>query len=117
MPSISWPSQEARVLPSSRLALQRLQQRLAGEHPKDSSEALVHRARVLSASTLEQGEVLVPPTPGIKRLQAILYTQLQRAMLAQVSSDDALAAAAAEWNQYAAARWPEARLANGSGSH
>ncbi len=109
-------AEEARVLPSSRLALQRLQQRLAAEHPKGSREALVHRARVLSTSTLEQGEVLVPPTPGIKRLQAILYTQLQRAMLAQVSSDDALAAAAAEWNQYAAARWPEAAGSHGLGS-
>jgi putative chitobiose transport system substrate-binding protein len=109
-------AEEARVLPSSRVALQRLQQRLTAEHPKGSREALVHRARVLSTSTLEQGEVLVPPTPGIKRLQAILYTQLQRAMLAQVSSDDALTAAAAEWNQYAAARWPEAARTHGLGS-
>jgi putative chitobiose transport system substrate-binding protein len=109
-------AEEARVLPSSRVALQRLQQRLAAEQPKGSREALVHRARVLSTSTLEQGEVLVPPTPGIKRLQAILYTQLQKAMLVQVSSDDALAAAAAEWNQYAAARWPEAAGTHGLGS-
>jgi putative chitobiose transport system substrate-binding protein len=98
------------------VALQRLQQRLADERPRGSREALVHRARLLSTSTLEQGEVLVPPTPGIKRLQAILYTQLQRAMLAQVSSDDALVAAAAEWNQYAAARWPEAPVTKGLGS-
>jgi putative chitobiose transport system substrate-binding protein len=44
--------------------------------------------------------------PGVKRLQAIIYTQLQRAMLGQVSSDGALATAAAEWNLYAKARWP-----------
>jgi putative chitobiose transport system substrate-binding protein len=50
--------------------------------------------------------VLVPPTPGLKRLQTILYTQLQRAMLGQISSDQALAAAALEWNRYAEARWP-----------
>ena len=104
------------MLPSSRVALQRLQQRLAGEHPHGSREELVHRARLLATTTLEQGEVLVPPTPGIKRLQAIVYTQLQRAMLGQVSSDEALEAAAAEWNQYAAARWPEAPVARSLGS-
>jgi len=37
-------------------------------------------------------------------------------MLAQVSSDDALAAAAAEWNQYAAARWSVAPVAKDLGS-
>jgi len=50
--------------------------------------------------------VLVPPSPGVKRLQAILYTQLQKAMLGQLSSDAALAEAELEWNRYAAARWP-----------
>jgi len=109
-------AEAARVLPSSRVALRRLQQRLAVEHPHGSREELVHRARLLATTTLEQGEVLVPPTPGIKRLQAIVYTQLQRAMLGQVSSDEALAAAAAEWNQYAAARWPEAPRARNLGS-
>ena len=109
-------AEEARVLPSSRLALQRLQQHLAAEHPRGNREVLVHRARLLATTTLEQGEVLVPPTPGIKRLQAILYTHLQRAMLARVSSDDALAAAAAEWNQYAAARWSVAPVAKDLGS-
>ena len=50
--------------------------------------------------------VLVPATPGVKRLQAIVYTQLQRAMLGELSSDAALAQAEREWNRYAAARWP-----------
>jgi putative chitobiose transport system substrate-binding protein len=50
--------------------------------------------------------VLVPATPGVKRLQAILYTQLQRAMLGQLGSDAALAEAALQWNHYAEARWP-----------
>ena len=52
--------------------------------------------------------MLVPALPGIKRLQKILYTQMQRAMLAQVSPEQALTAAAAEWNRYARSRWPEA---------
>jgi putative chitobiose transport system substrate-binding protein len=50
--------------------------------------------------------VLVPATPGVKRLQAIIYRHLQRAMLGQVGSDEALAAAERDWNAYAAARWP-----------
>ena len=49
--------------------------------------------------------MLVPASPGVKRLQAIVYTQLQRAMLGQVDSDAALATAADEWNRYARARW------------
>ena len=45
-------------------------------------------------------------SPGVKRLQAILYTQLQRAMLGELSSDAALEQAGREWNAYANARWP-----------
>jgi putative chitobiose transport system substrate-binding protein len=50
--------------------------------------------------------VLVPATTGVKRLQAILYTQLQRAMLGQIDSGAALAEAERQWNRYAEARWP-----------
>ena len=50
--------------------------------------------------------MLVPALPGIKRLQKILYTQLQRAMLGQVDSAEALGAVALEWDRYAASRWP-----------
>ena len=66
----------------------------------------MQQARLLSAQTLDRARVLVPATPGVKRLQAIVYTQLQRAMLGQLDSDAALTAAAEEWNRYAAARWP-----------
>ena len=66
----------------------------------------MREARLLSTRSLAGAEVLVPASPGVKRLQAILYTQLQRAMLGQVSSDEALATAAFEWNRYAEARWP-----------
>jgi putative chitobiose transport system substrate-binding protein len=41
----------------------------------------------------------------VKRLQAILYTQLQRAMLGQLSSDAALAEAERQWNAYAQGRF------------
>ena len=97
---------EARVLPSSRQALAALDRELEGEQPATTGERLVRDARRLSLATLERARVLVPPMAGIKRLQAILYTQLQRAMLAQVSSEGALEQAALDWNRYAAARWP-----------
>jgi len=100
-------AEQARVLPSNRQALQQLEASLAAAPASGAGaqEALVQRARLLSAQTLRQARVLVPASPGVKRLQAIVYTQLQRAMLGQVGSDAALAAAADEWNRYSRARW------------
>ena len=72
---------------------------------KVSPEQLVQRARLLSAQTLRRARVLVPASPGVKRLQAIVYTQLQRAMLGQISSDAALAEAERQWNAYAVGRF------------
>jgi putative chitobiose transport system substrate-binding protein len=103
-------AQEARVLPSARAALAQLEQEL--EQGGDQAFRLVEQARLLSARTLGRARVLVPAIPGVKRLQAILYTQLQRAMLAQAESDRALEAAAEEWDRYAAARWPEGAQAD-----
>jgi len=48
----------------------------------------------------------VPATPGVKRLQNIVYTQLQRSMLGQISSEQALLEAEQQWNRYASSRWP-----------
>ena len=102
-------AEQARVLPSNRQALQQLEASLATATAlgagAGAQEALVQRARLLSAQTLRQARVLVPASPGVKRLQAIVYTQLQRAMLGQVASDAALTAAADEWNRYSRARW------------
>jgi len=104
-------AREARVLPSSRAALQQFKQDLAAPVPAtggaaDAQEGLVRRARALAVDNLGRAKVLVPATPGVKRLQAILYTQLQRAMLGQIGSDAALAEAERQWNRYAEARWP-----------
>jgi len=96
---------QARVLPSSPGALQALRRNLEAERPANQSEALVQQARLLSADTLAQARVLVPASPGVKRLQAIVYTQLQRAMLGQISSDAALAEAERQWNAYAVGRF------------
>ena len=98
---------EARVLPSSLEALARVRAALEQEVTGSAAERQIRQARLLSASTLERARVLVPALPGIKRLQKIIYTQMQRAMLAQVSPEQALTAAASEWNRYARSRWPE----------
>jgi putative chitobiose transport system substrate-binding protein len=97
---------EARVLPSSLEALAMVRSQLQQERPRTPQQDQIRQARLLSAITLERARVLVPALPGIKRLQKILYTQLQRAMLGQVDSAEALGAAAMEWDRYAASRWP-----------
>ena len=97
---------QARVLPSATAALAEVLETLQQPDPQPPAVPLVRAARLLSAQTLGHARVLVPATPGVKRLQAILYTQLQRAMLGELSSEAALAAAELEWNRYAAARWP-----------
>ena len=99
-------AREARVLPSSLEALAAVRAELEAERPSDSGEAQIREARLLSADTLKRARVLVPATPGVKRLQSIIYTQLQRAMLGQISSDEALREAELQWNRYASARWP-----------
>ena len=96
----------ARVLPSSQLALEAIEAELALASRSGVKADLVQRARLLSAQTLSHAKVLVPADPGVKRLQAIIYGQLQRAMLGELSSAAALAAAEKEWNAYAVARWP-----------
>ncbi|MEN9387294.1 MAG: hypothetical protein RLZZ255_270, partial [Cyanobacteriota bacterium] len=96
---------QARVLPSSPGALQQLRRSLEAERPATQPDALVQQARLLSADILTQARVLVPASPGVKRLQAIVYTQLQRAMLGQISSDAALAEAERQWNAYAVGRF------------
>lgn len=99
-------AREARVLPSSRQALSQLERELRERPEPGANGALVRQARQLAAGSLRQARVLVPATPGVKRLQAIIYTQLQRAMLGEISSDAALAEASRQWDRYAEARWP-----------
>jgi putative chitobiose transport system substrate-binding protein len=107
-------AEAARVLPSSREALAELERRLGAQKPESPQERLVLEARLLAIQSLAGARVLVPPTPGLKRLQTILYTHLQQAMLGQTSSDRALESAARDWNGYAASRWP-AGLPSGDG--
>lgn len=87
-------AKEANVLPSTVNAL------------KDSyftsvaSDApTADRARVVSASQLQDAEVLLPTIKDIKELQKIVYDNLQAAMLGEKSVDQAVADAAIEWDE------------------
>ena len=67
--------------------------------PGDEAAAQVLSAQEVSLQALERARVLVPADPEIKQLQAVIYTHLQRAMLGQVSPEEAVEAAADEWNR------------------
>lgn len=85
-------SKQANTLPSTA-------ETLADPHFQASDDApALDRARAISATQLDRAEVLVPPLPEIKQLQRILYTQLQAAMLDQVTIEAALNTAEQEWN-------------------
>jgi len=99
-------AREGLVLPSSRQALAQIRAELEAEQPSSADAVQTRDALLMSAKILNRARVLVPSTPGVKRLQSIVYTQLQRAMLGQISSDQALLEAEQQWNRYASARWP-----------
>ena len=61
--------------------------------------SLADVARSISASQMEDAEVLIPATEDIKELQRIIYDNLQAAMLGQKTVDQAVVDAADEWNQ------------------
>ncbi len=86
-------AQAANVLPSTIEALQQYQSRLSG------GSSPVDQARGISAAQLRDAEVLVPAMPGIKRLQQVIYENLQAAMLGQKSVDQAISDAEKQWNQ------------------
>lgn len=55
-------------------------------------------ARSVSASQMQNAEVLIPAMEDVKELQKIIYDNLQAAMLGQKPVDQAVADAAAEWD-------------------
>lgn len=84
----------ANVLPSTVEALQQYQQELAGS----SKTSPVEQARGISASQMQDAQVLVPTLKDSNKLQKAIYTNLQAAMLGQKTVDQAVADAAQEWN-------------------
>lgn len=86
-------AKESNVLPSTK-------ESLADPYfsKAEESDALA-KARVLSASQLQDAEILIPGREDIKKLQQLLYKNLRQAMLGKTSVDQALAKAEKDWNQ------------------
>lgn len=83
----------ANVLPSTTAAL-------ADEYftVTDQATVGVEQARAVSAGQMAQADVLIPAMDDIQTLQAILYDNLQAAMLGQKTVDQAIGDAAADWD-------------------
>lgn len=86
----------AKVLPSTVKALQDPYFTTLPAQPTP-----VETARVVSAEQMKDAEVLVPAMKDVKKLQRLMYDNLQAAMLKQKTVDQAIADAAQEWNQLA----------------
>ncbi|MBD2462741.1 sugar ABC transporter substrate-binding protein [Oscillatoria sp. FACHB-1407] len=84
----------ANVLPSTTDAL-------ADPHFTDlpDNATSVEKARSISAGQMRDAEVLLPPLKDIRELQKIIYNNLQAAMLGEKNVDQAVADAAAEWDE------------------
>jgi putative chitobiose transport system substrate-binding protein len=61
--------------------------------------AAIDRARAISATQMQNAEVLLPQIADVKELQKILYDNLQAAMLDEKTVDQAIGDAETEWNQ------------------
>ncbi|NER84047.1 MAG: sugar ABC transporter substrate-binding protein [Leptolyngbya sp. SIO1D8] len=86
-------AQAANVLPSTVAALE---DTYFTEPPADAEPVSI--ARSVSASQMQDAEVLIPAMEDVKVLQKAIYENLQAAMLGQKTVDQAVADAAAEWN-------------------
>lgn len=82
----------ANVLPSTSAALS------DAYFTRMEDESPVTKARSVSAQQMQEAEVLIPATEGIKELQQIIYENLQAAMLDQKTVDQAIADAETAWN-------------------
>jgi putative chitobiose transport system substrate-binding protein len=63
-----------------------------------ATASTVEKARVISAQQLQQAEVLKPALRDIKKLQQVIYENLQAAMLGEKNVDKAVEDAAQQWN-------------------
>ncbi|NJO77685.1 MAG: sugar ABC transporter substrate-binding protein [Cyanobacteria bacterium RM1_2_2] len=84
----------ANVLPSTVTALQ---DRYFTQISPDA--ATIDQARAVSAQQMQSAEVLLPAIKDVKELQKIVYDNLQATMLEEKSVEQALADAAAEWDE------------------
>ena len=84
----------ANVLPSTLEALQEYRRSLSG----DGKATPVEQARDISASQMQEAQVLIPTMKDLNKLQKAIYENLQAAMLEEKTVDKAVADAAEEWN-------------------
>jgi putative chitobiose transport system substrate-binding protein len=86
-------AKKANVLPSTKKAL-------SDSYFKDVSAnaSNIDKARVVSASQLQQAEILTPTLKNFNLLQKAIYENLQAAMLDEKTVDKAVEDAAQEWN-------------------
>src|ERR687886_2111621 len=84
----------ANVLPSTVEALQQYRRELSSS----GKASPVEQARDISASQMQDAEVLIPTMKDINKLQKAIYENLQAAMLGEKTVDKAVADAAEEWN-------------------
>lgn len=84
----------ANVLPSTNKAI-------ADSYFKDvpANASTYDKARTVSATQLQQSEVLIPTLKNLNVLQKVIYENLQAAMLGEKNVDQAIADAEKEWNQ------------------
>ena len=87
-------AQAANVLPST---LQALADPYFTEVGAEASA--LDKARMISATQMQDAEVLLPANADIKELQKIVYDNLQAAMLGDKTVDEAVTDAATEWNE------------------
>lgn len=86
-------AQESNVLPSTSAAVEQYIKDI-----KPQPDNLKEQAKKVSASQLEDAEILIPTTKNIHILQKIIYENLQAAMLEDKTVEQALQDAAEEWN-------------------
>ena len=87
-------AQAANVLPSTTEAVKQYIAAIA----KDKNVSSVQQARQVSATQLQDAEVLIPPMKNLNQLQKAIYENLGAAMLKQKTVDQALEEAAQTWN-------------------
>lgn len=85
--------QETNVLPS---ITQTLENNYFQNLPSNASTQ--DKARIISASQMVKAEVLLPPIENLNKLKQIIYQNLQAAMLAEKTVEQAIADAAFEWD-------------------
>ena len=87
-------AKEANILPST---VEALEDSYFQNLPEDATQS--DRARIVSASQMAQGEVLIPVIEDLKDLKEAIYDNLQGAMLGDKTVDKAAADAALQWNE------------------